>query len=223
MKLGDFIVKIDLKDAYFSVPLSNRSKKYVRFQWEGSLYEFQCLMFGLGPAPRIFTKLLKIPISLLRRLHVKLIIYIDDILIVASALKEASLARDTTIYLLQNLGFIINFKKSVLDPTQTLEYLGITINSVTMTFSVPKEKIQKLEKLCKETLEMKSVPLRKLESVIGNLIARAPALTAAPLQVRFLQKCLNKQLQKARQNYESWITLAACGFAMWYERELWQT
>jgi hypothetical protein len=63
---GDFMVKIDLKDAYFVVPLSETSGKFVRFLWEGEIYEFLCLMFGLGPAPRIFTKLMKVPIGLLR-------------------------------------------------------------------------------------------------------------------------------------------------------------
>ena len=27
---------------------------FVRFAWSGNLYEFLCLCFGLGPAPRIF-------------------------------------------------------------------------------------------------------------------------------------------------------------------------
>ena len=53
--------KLDLKDAYFCVPLSQESQKLVRFYWSGNLYEFLCLCFGLGPAPRIFTKLIKIP------------------------------------------------------------------------------------------------------------------------------------------------------------------
>jgi len=60
---GDYIIKIDLKDAYFSVPLHPESKKVARFLWEGDLYEFQCLMFGLGSAPRVFSKLLKVPMS----------------------------------------------------------------------------------------------------------------------------------------------------------------
>ena len=75
LQKGDFMVKIDLKDAYFAIPLHQTSKKFVRFEWEGSLYEFQCLMFGLGPAPRFFTKILKVPISLLRRLQIKILIY----------------------------------------------------------------------------------------------------------------------------------------------------
>ena len=54
--------------------------KYVQFQWEGTLYEFLCLCFGLGPALLIFTKILKVPISLLRRLQIRVIIYMDDTL-----------------------------------------------------------------------------------------------------------------------------------------------
>ena len=37
---GDKMCKIDLKDAYFAIPLSVKSRKYVRFQWKGFLYEF---------------------------------------------------------------------------------------------------------------------------------------------------------------------------------------
>ena len=43
LSLGDWMYKIDLKDAYFSINLSEKSEKFVRFYWEGSLYEFNCL------------------------------------------------------------------------------------------------------------------------------------------------------------------------------------
>ena len=59
----DWMCKLNLKDEYFSVPLDQNSRKFVRFQWKETLYEFMCLCFGLGPALRVFTKLLKIPIS----------------------------------------------------------------------------------------------------------------------------------------------------------------
>ena len=55
LQKGDWMCKLDLKDAYFSVPLGTRSRKLVRFRWKEKLYEFLCLAFGLGPAPRIFT------------------------------------------------------------------------------------------------------------------------------------------------------------------------
>ena len=49
----DFLIKIDLKDAYFGIPVDKNSRKYIRFQWEGNLYEFFCLCFGLDAAPQI--------------------------------------------------------------------------------------------------------------------------------------------------------------------------
>jgi len=92
------MIKIDLKDAYFSIPLFQESKKFVRFAWEGNIYEFQCLMFGLGPAPRIFSKLLKVPMSVLRKLNIRLLIYLDDILLVCHSIEDAKMARDSTIF-----------------------------------------------------------------------------------------------------------------------------
>ena len=48
---GDFMCKLDLKDAYFSVPLHARSRKAVRFLWQGTLYEFLCLFWSwAGPS-----------------------------------------------------------------------------------------------------------------------------------------------------------------------------
>ena len=60
---NDLLCKIDLKEAYFSVSPNKNSQKFVRFQWSGNLYEFPCLRLGLGPATRIFTKLLKVTIA----------------------------------------------------------------------------------------------------------------------------------------------------------------
>ena len=104
--------KLDLKDAYFSVPLNPASRKFVRFLWSGKLYEFFCLCFGLGPAPRIFTKLLKIRVLVLCRLNILIIIYLDGMLLIGHTIEETLMARDTVIFLLQQLGFVVNFKKN---------------------------------------------------------------------------------------------------------------
>ena len=66
LEQDDLSCKMDLKEAYFSVPLNKTTQKFVRFQWSYDLYEFLCLCFGLRPAPRVFTKLLKVPIALLK-------------------------------------------------------------------------------------------------------------------------------------------------------------
>ena len=103
--------KLNLKEAYFSVPLNPISRKFVQFLWSGKLYEFLCLCSGLGPAPIIFTKLLKIPVSELRRLNILIMIYLDDMLLIGHRIEETLMARDTLIFLLQQLGFVLNLKK----------------------------------------------------------------------------------------------------------------
>ena len=113
------------QDAYFSVPLHKDSRKLIGFLWSGNLYEYLCRCFGLRPAPKLFTKILKVPMALLRRLNITVIIYLDDMIMMASSVESLLTAGDTVIYLLQHLGFVINLKKSVLVPTQRREFLGL--------------------------------------------------------------------------------------------------
>ena len=53
------------------------------------------------------------------------IIYLNDFLILGKTLEETILNWDTVIYLLLNLGFVINLKKSIFHPPQTIQFLGI--------------------------------------------------------------------------------------------------
>ena len=76
----------------------------IQFRWSNNLYEFLCLHFGLGSAPQTFTKLLKVPISILRRLAIKIVIYLDDMLILGKTIDEVLMAKVTVILLLQHLG-----------------------------------------------------------------------------------------------------------------------
>jgi len=79
-------------------------------------------LFWTGSKPRVFTKRMKISIAVLRRLNVRLIIFLDDILLMGSSKQELIQAKDTLIFLLQSLGFLINIKKSELKPTQKFNF-----------------------------------------------------------------------------------------------------
>ena len=69
---NDFMAKIDLKDAYFTVPIWKGHQKFLRFLWKGTQWEFACLPFGIASTPRVFTKILKPVISLLRKQGIRL-------------------------------------------------------------------------------------------------------------------------------------------------------
>ena len=105
---NDWMNKLDLKDAYFSNPIHRNLQKNLGFIWKGYLYQFFCLCFGLSPGPLMFTKPLKVPIALLKKLKVMQIIYLDDILLMAASKEELEIERDAFTFLLQHLGFVIN-------------------------------------------------------------------------------------------------------------------
>lgn len=46
---GDYICKLNFKEAYFSVTIASHLKKVLCFYWEGALYQFLCMPFGLAP------------------------------------------------------------------------------------------------------------------------------------------------------------------------------
>ena len=161
------------------------------------------MTFGLGPAPKIFTKLLKVPVSLLRRLKIRIVIYIDDMLVMAASLEEITMALDTVVYLLQALGFTLNEKKSMLKPCQVMEFLGVTVNSLDMTFTIPEEKVSELIETCQTSLNQGKMSLRQLMRVIGKLGATASAFSQARLQVRYLQNDLIASQRKGKSMFQN--------------------
>ena len=78
----NFFASLDLSDAYFSIPIAECDKKYLRFIWNGELYQYEVLCFGLATAPRVFTKCTKPIIAHLRKMGFKISIYIDDMIII---------------------------------------------------------------------------------------------------------------------------------------------
>lgn len=71
----------------------------------------------------LLTKTLKPALTLLRELGVRLVAYIDNILVMT---ETEEIARDHTCRLLEDLGFIVHSEKSVTTPSQELEFLGMS-------------------------------------------------------------------------------------------------
>ena len=162
--------KLDMKDAYFSVPLHQSSRNYVRFSWSMNLYEFLSLCFRLGPTPRIFTKLLKISMPVLRRINIRAVIYYDDMLIMGQTMEEILISRDTVIFLLQLLGFVLNLEKSILNPVQEIGFLGAAINSLKMCLSLLQEKVLRFQSQCQDIRAKGQVTVHEITKLLGLLV-----------------------------------------------------
>ena len=209
--------KLDLRDAYFTIRINQKYRKYLRFKWEGTLYQFLCLCFGLGQAPLIFTKLMKVPISLLWRLNICLIIYLDNMLIMARSVQELIFHRDTVIYLLHNLRFVLNLKNSVLGPSQNHFGNGYRLNEDGNLIAS--------KEACKTNVTMQTNSREQRDYHHGlNKVNRetginSPAILLAQLQVQHLQR-LQIQALKLSKCYHAKVHLdkdAKDEFFWWIE------
>ena len=109
-------------------------------------------------------------------------------LILGKRLEKAILNRDTVIYLLRNLGYVINLKKSLLHPTQRIEFLGMIIGLVEMTVSMSQEKVEPISKRFQDILSMQEVSIKDLAKVLETLSSATLAILPAPLYMRYLQR-----------------------------------
>ena len=204
---NDFFASIDFKDAYYSVPLQRQSRQFFRFLWRGQTYQFTCMPQGLASAPRIFTKLLKPALAHLRSLGFNIICYIDDCILFSPDKKELQKGVRAALSLFDSLGLTVNLKKSVLEPTTVIEYLGVIINSENMTVSLTDKKKDKIRNIASQLLRTKSITIQQLAVFIGNLVAADVAMKNAPLYYKDLEIARNKALAIHRGNYQAPLRL----------------
>ena len=121
----------------FLSPTKPKIPKVCKFQMEGSIL-FVSLWFGTSP--KDIHKVDENSHFSVEKTVCTTDFFLDDILRMVSSKEELTLTTDTVIYLIQNLGFLINRKTSVLDPCQNIQFLGMEINSVEMTLTLPLEK-----------------------------------------------------------------------------------
>lgn len=153
-----------------------------------------CLPFRIASTPRVFTKILKPVIGLLRKQGIRLIIYLDDFLLMASTEETLSYQVTLTVTLLEMLGFVVNYQKSQLNPTQSIEFLGFRINSITLNISLPFDKVKSIRRECPKVLENPDITIRDLARLLGKLSASIQAVCPAPLHYRHIQAVKKRSL-----------------------------
>ena len=142
----------------------------------------------------------------MRKLKLRLTVFLDDILIMASSVEKMTLVRDTLAFLLKGLGFLINIKKSVLQPCQVTQFLGMEIDSVNMTLGLTQEEKDQIVQQCQSPLRRLSVTIRELTHLVGRLTATTISVLPAPLQYRARQRQQILGLS-TEKNHDSLITL----------------
>ena len=204
-----FMASIDLKDAYYSVNIHESFRKYLRFFWEGQLYQFTCLPNGLTSAPRCFTKLLKPVFSKLRSEGFVSVYYLDDTWLMGRSVSECLENVKSTIAVLEKACFLINCVKSLFQPSQTVTFLGFVLNSVNMTVTLPHDKRIQILEYCQSLLHVTDISIRYVSTVIGTLVASLPAVQYGALFYRYLEYDKIQALKCSAGNFDALMCLGS--------------
>ncbi|XP_072929546.1 uncharacterized protein [Epargyreus clarus] len=125
---------------------------------------------------------------MLRRKGLRLVIYLDDYLIVHQCKETLRRQVRMALQFLTSLGWRINLKKSVTTPTRTVEYLGIIWDTKTNTASLPPDKVNKLRQSLQTLLAAGSWTLKQAQRLLGLLNFATFITHRGRLHCRVLQR-----------------------------------
>ena len=202
-----YMATLDIEDAYLLVSIHEAHRKYLRFQWRGITYEFQALPFGLSTAPFIFTKIVRVVISCLREENFQSVVYLDDFLLLALSEAECRANVQAHINVLTSLGFIINFKKSELEPSVERKFLGFVFNSENQSIAIPQNRREKMFHMVKHFAKKSSCSIREFASLIGSINSVCPAVRYGLLYTKYFERQKYLALLRSGGTYEGKMLL----------------
>ncbi|XP_070521642.1 uncharacterized protein [Cardiocondyla obscurior] len=198
---------MDLQDAYLLVWIYAGHRKYLRFRFKGKLYQYLCLPFGLCSSPYVFTKVTKPVVYTLRSWGILLVLYLDDFLFIHKSKAACEKNIKKAIRLLEELGFIINFKKSSLVAAQTCKYLGFIIDSVNFFLNLTCKKKDSIVRLVSEFKVGREYKIRKFAEFLGILTSACPAVAYGFIHCKQLERQKYLALKFNGNNYEGKIVI----------------
>lgn len=193
----DWMIKIDLQDGYFHAPIHQKYRRFLGFTWQGKTFQYNVLPFGMAISPLCFTKFLRPMVQFFREMGLRVVSYVDDFIffIKNPTVRKIQGIVDT----FQAFGLKINQQKSVLTPSQKLEFLGMVLDSKKMMIKAPKSKIRnairEAQYIKKKLLNEEPVTKRSLARFAGLAIAISKAIIPAKLMLRFVYKAMSSVQQ----------------------------
>ena len=123
---GSLLVKADIQEAYRMVP---QDQHLLGVHWNGYIYLDKMLPFGLRSTPKIFSAVADgLQWILGQKGITHLLHYLDDFVLVAASMGDASTQKDTLITTCTQLGIPLEMSK-LEGPSTCLTFLGIEVDT----------------------------------------------------------------------------------------------
>jgi hypothetical protein len=186
--VGALLAKIDIKAAYRIVPIHPTDRPLLGIKWRDQYYVDTKLPFGLRSAPKIFNALADALEWCLKAQGVRHIDhYLDDFITYGPPNSQVCADNLRTIReVTAKLGVPLAEDKCA-GPASSLVFLGIVINTVEGTLSLPEEKLTRIHTALDQWGQKRFCRRRELESLLGLL---HHAVKVIPPGRSFLQRML---------------------------------
>ncbi|XP_053195327.1 LOW QUALITY PROTEIN: uncharacterized protein LOC128379724 [Scomber japonicus] len=187
---GNWFTTVDLRNAYFHIPIHRGHRKYLRFFFQGTAYEYAVLPFGLSLSPRTFTKCMEAVLAPLRRQGIHILNYLDDWLVCSPSERQAQLDTLTVLNNLKNLGLALNREKSCLVPSKRVEYLGLVLDLTLMRAVLTLKRTAVLMDSLSQLTVGKHILVKCGRRLLGLMAAASQVVPLGLLHMRPLQRWL---------------------------------
>ena len=208
----DFMTVIDLRAAYPTIGIHPRYRNWFIFRFHGKYYRYRGTVFGTSSMPRSLTKILRPICGFLRSFGLRLVIFMDDLLVMNGSF--AACAQDTqdVIIVLTWLGFVISTKEQVqLVPNQVALWCGVEISSLTMTFALSSEKLKKLQTKFRKTIKCCDsgvrLTLKQWASVLGSMRSTMVCVLPALLFSQGVRRFVNSAITHDKECWDRLMPL----------------
>ena len=178
---GDKLFTTDIEKAYYQVPLHPDTQRYLCWKHRDKWYCPTILVFGLGTAPLIFTKIMRVPLRYMRSKDVRVTNIIDDFLWAARPAEVDALVA-TVKTVLPQLGWSFN-DKCRFTPSDRVIYMGMVIDAANFQVLAQEDRVRETLQLVM-TLHGKAsrgmwVTVLELQRLAGKIMSMSLALDGA--------------------------------------------
>ena len=171
LQRGEWVTSLDFSNAYFHIPIHQRSRKYLRFFLNSQTFQFTALPFGLATAPLEFTKVVKEVKLLAQAKGIRVHQYLDDWLLRAPCQVTCLQHTQTLLALCRELGWVVNMKKSEVNPQQIFNFVGYRFDLFTGRELPIQDRWRALQEKLSFIKNRNSCTVRQFMSLIGLLTA----------------------------------------------------
>ncbi|MES9880284.1 MAG: reverse transcriptase domain-containing protein [Sedimenticola sp.] len=172
---GAYCAKVDLESAYRSVKIHPSNYKATGLKWRFHADNIDTYMiderlpFGASQSPETFHRITQAVRAIMAAKGMcGIIAYLDDFLIVSDTYVECLNTLNALMCQLRRLGFCINYSK-VEGPVQQICFLGVNLDTVQRTLSIPESKMCEIRTTLRSNLASHKVTKRQLQSLSGKL------------------------------------------------------